>query len=201
MQSFVVLALCLVTVSQTSFAAPRNTLQQTLPKPSRERSSWSLLIPSFVVHGIQPQGVSEHIERKVDANGDVVITPGLGLEYRAANGFMILGAMIRDCYDNLAGAIQLGKAFRITRAAEWGISAGLYMRESPIFCDESGRDCQEEENVVPKFVTYVNGEPVDVIPLPFLHFSYTLYEDPDLKVRFKFMGNFALNEFGLEVPF
>lgn len=199
MQAFVVLALFML--SQTSLASPSNSISQSMPKEPREHSSWNLLIPSFVVHGIQPQGVQDHIERKVDPNGDVVITPGIGLEYKAANGFLILGAMIKDCYDNLAGAIQLGKKWRITRAAEWGLSAGIYMRETPIFCDRFGRDCQEEQNVVPKFITYVNGESVDVIPLPFLHFSYTLYEDQDLKIRFKFMGNFALNEFGFEVPF
>ena len=202
MHAFVVLTLSLLaTMSQASLAAPQNTLTQSVSKGYSEHSSWNLLVPSFVVHGIQPEGVSDHIQRKVDPNGDVVITPGIGLEYKAANGFMILGAVIRDCYDNLAGTLQIGKKFRISRAADWGLSAGIYARETPLFCDQYGRDCREEQNVVPKFITYVNGESVDIIPLPFLHFSYTLYQDQDVEIRFKFMGNFALNEFGLEVPF
>jgi hypothetical protein len=202
MHAFVIRFLFLIaTFSQSAFAAPRNSLTQSMPKPHTERSSWSLLIPSFVVHGIQPEGLNDEIQRKVDPGGDVVITPGIGLEFKTAGGFTILGAVIRDCYDNLAGAFQIGKSFRITRTASWGLSAGIYARETPIFCDEYGRDCREEENVVPKFITYINGESVDVIPLPFLHFSYTFYQDADVELRLKFMGNFALNEFGLEVPF
>jgi len=167
----------------------------------------SLVIPSFVIHGIQPaDGTSTYMPRKVVSNGDVVVTPGFGLEYKADNGFLILGAIMKDCYNNLAGTFQLGESFRITKSTDWGLTFGVYARETPMACqtysDSPGTmttSCHAMDSYNWKFLATVNNESVDIIPMPFLHLSTNIYKSRDLQIDLKLVGNFVLNEVGISV--
>ena len=196
---FVLILIGLIT--QRLWASTGESLASVSRGRSTEASSVNLLFPSFVIHGMQPAGdAPSHIPRKLDGSGDVVITPGIGLEYKGQNGLLLQGAMIRDCYDNLAGSLQIGEKYQISRNADWGFSMGIYARETPIFCDAGPDSCRSIDDYNVKFVTYVRGESVDIMPMPFLHYSYAIYRDRDVQIRFKYMVNIALNEFGIEIP-
>jgi hypothetical protein len=180
------------------------TTRATLKKKrTKEIPNYEFIIPSMVIHGLQPDSVAaNNMPRKMVGNGDAVITPGIGLEYKGDEGLMVLSAVIKDCYNNLAGTMQAGEYFRINRDSIWGLTFGFYARETPIVCSgPNNTNCTVLDSYNIKFVTFVNGESVDVIPMPFLHYSYVLYKDKDFQINFKFMGNIALNEFGFDIPF
>ena len=195
--------------SLDSWALPSNSSTATLSPPSRTRSRWSVLLPSFVVHGIQPDGTaSESMPRKMDESGTAVVTPGLGIQYEGDSSFMLFAAVFKDCYDDLAGALQVGQFFRIGQWARWGYTVGLYARETPISCTrqysrfgESQTVCESLDDYSWKFVTIVNNEFVDIIPMPFLHFSAPIIKTRDFEMDIKIASNFLLNEFGVAVPF
>ena len=191
--------------------APASTETTTLAikyKPIAREKRASLLLPSVVVHGFAiDKDVAAQMPRKLD-NGQTVATPGVGLEYVTPGGFLVIGGLLKDCYDNLAGLIQVGQRFKVASATSVGYSLGVYARETPMSCKTTltrfGRQittCDEFDNYQLKWITKVNGEDVDIIPMPFLHFTTALYRDRDIEVDFKFMSNFALNEFGLSIPF
>ena len=164
------------------------------------KSPVQFVLPSFVIHGIQPDpSVAQAMPRRLADNGDAVVTPGFGLEYKSQNGLLLMGAMIKDCFNNLAGTLQIGFNSRIDRESNWGFTVGFYARETPLVCTP-GQGCSSIDDLPFKYTTNVNGESVDIIPLPFIHYSYALYQSRDLQINFKFMGNFFLNEFGLEFP-
>ncbi|MNL58784.1 hypothetical protein D3C87_1824530 [compost metagenome] len=50
-------------------------------------------------------------------------------------------------------------------------------------------------------MTTINGRSVDIMPMPFFHFTTALYKDQDFQLDFKVMSNVILNEFGIAVPF
>jgi hypothetical protein len=50
-------------------------------------------------------------------------------------------------------------------------------------------------------MTTINGESVDIIPLPFLHFSTALLKFREFELDVRVMSNFVLNEFGFSIPF
>lgn len=195
-----------------SYQAPVSTIKNRKKKSKTheafESQRWSLIIPSFVVHGIQPdQGASADMPRKIDGNGDAVVTPGIGLQYLGSSGFFAIAAGIKDCYDNLAGTFQVGKMYEITDDTSWGISMGVYARQTPMSCDYQpgprggSYNCTTLDNYSWKFMGSVNGQPVDIIPMPFLHFTTAIYRGKDFRVDLKVMGNIVLNEFGIAVPF
>jgi hypothetical protein len=189
-------------------ATSRTTLSKLKSVPAIREKRTSILLPSIVVHGFAiDKEVADQMPRKLD-NGQTVATPGVGIEYVTPGGFLVLGGMLKDCYDNLAGLIQIGQRFKVASATSVGYSLGIYARETPIACKTTtnrfGRrttTCDEFDNYQLKWMTRVNGEDVDVIPMPFLHFTTALYRDRDIEIDFKFMSNFALNEFGLSIPF
>jgi hypothetical protein len=184
-----------------------------MPAPTSSRQSsypqgqLSLLIPSFVVHGIQPaDDTPNHMPRKLTNNGDMVATPGFGLEFKGDDGDLFLAAVIKDCYNNLAGTFQYGKYFKITRDIDWGFTFGLYARETPIACETTSAapgftatHCHAMDSYSWKFLAHFNNEAVDIIPLPFLNFSVNLYRDKDTQIDLKLMGNFILNEVGVSI--
>jgi hypothetical protein len=199
-------------------------------KRSRDgQSGWSLIIPSFVIHGISPgEGAPQAMPRKLDDRGNTVATPGAGIQYESKFGFTLIGAMVKDCYDNLAGTIQIGKMFKIGRQTKLGLTMGVYARETPLTCTTTTRttfgpssssargsgpnsalsiqtisqpNCTALDGFDWKFVTTVNGESVDLIPLPFAHFSTALIKTRSIEVDFRVMSNFILNEFGISIPF
>lgn len=197
--------------------------QRPAPPVSREKSGFSLVIPSVVYHGIKPDpSVSSEMNRKLDGDGRAVITPGLGLSYEGGDGGLLaLFAGFKDCYDNLAGTLQLGQAFKVSASTSWGYTLGLYVRETPMSCETitsyqsinggpgrptqmqtvTGQQCSSFDNYPWKSVILVNGESVDIIPMPFLHFSTALYKDHDFQIDLKIMTNYVLNEVGIGIPF
>lgn len=185
------------------------TLQTSVRATTPSKSNFSLVLPSFVVHGFAiDKEVADQMPRKLSGGGQTVMTPGVGLQYVSDGGFLALGGILKDCYDNFAGLIQVGQMFKWGSRTLIGYSAGVYMRETPIECktimDRRGRKstaCEEFDAYQLKFMSSINGESVDIIPMPFLHFSTALYKDRDFEVDFKVMTNFALNEFGLAIPF
>jgi hypothetical protein len=199
-------------------------IKKKRPAPSiREKSGFSLILPSFVIHGIKPDSsVTSEMSRKLDADGRSVLTPGLGLSYEGKeNGLLALVAGVKDCYDNLAGMLQIGQAFQVNASTSWGYTLGVYARETPMSCQtvttyqsvnggpgrpaamqvSSGVQCTEFDNYPWKSVVYINGESVDIIPMPFLHFSTALYKSRDFQIDLKLMTNYALNEIGFGIPF
>lgn len=167
----------------------------------------SLVVPYFVVHGIQPaEDTPSYMPRKVVDNGDVVVTPGLGLEYKDDNGFLALAAVVKDCYNNLAGTLQLGESFRITKSTDWGLTFGVYARETPMACEARSdypgmmsTHCHAMDNYSWKFLAHFNNESVDIIPMPFLHLTTNIYKSRDIQIDLKIMGNLILNEVGFSV--
>lgn len=73
--------------------------------------------------------------RRLDGSGNMVVTPGLGFEYiDKESGFLFVSALIKDCYDNLAGTILLGKSMNLGKFAKLGLTLGVYARETPMIC-------------------------------------------------------------------
>jgi hypothetical protein len=184
----------------------------TFPRPTRPQSPYpkgrlSLLIPSFVVHGVQPaDDTANYMPRKLTNNGDMVATPGFGLEFKGDDGDLFVGAVIKDCYNNLAGTFQYGKYFKITKNTDWGITFGVYARETPMACTTKSyypgtttTSCHAMDSYSWKFLAHFNNEDVDIIPMPFLNFSTNLYKSETTRIDLKLMGNFILNEVGLSV--
>ncbi|WP_413586661.1 hypothetical protein [Bdellovibrio sp. HCB274] len=168
----------------------------------------SLVMPSFVVHGVSPgPNASGYMPHKVDGKGNTVITPGVGLEYVASNGLTVLAAFVKDCYDNPAGALQIGETFKVSDRTQWGVTFGVYARQTPKTCETyfDGRkevtECWEIDGYRMKFMTNLGGHSVDIMPMPFVHFTTALYKSRDFRLDFKVMSNFVLNEFGFAVPF
>jgi hypothetical protein len=195
------------TESNVMYPTQKSSIKNTL-KGSMQRSHWSLIVPSFVVHGFTPgRDASIEMPRRLDKNGNSVMTPGLGIKYEGADGSLFVVGMVKDCYDNLAGTIQYGLYSKLSRDSSWGASFGFYIRETPIFCEtmNSGgfetQECFGLDEYKLKFQSSLNGYPIDIIPMPFLHFSTALYKDSDLEINFKLMTNFLLNEFAISVPF
>lgn len=169
---------------------------------------WSFIIPSVVVHGIKPDvESSEVMPRKMDKGGNTVFTPGIGFKYQGPEGGLAVAGVVKDCYDNMAGALQWGRYFNISPRTHWGITGGLYIRETPYACDEVYRggqlqtECIEMDDFNAKWIVNMNGANIDFIPMPFLHFATALYRDRDFEIQFKVMSNIVLNEFGLAIPF
>jgi hypothetical protein len=167
----------------------------------------SLVVPYFVVHGVQPaEDTPNYMPRKVVDNGDVVVTPGIGLEYKDDNGFLALAAVVKDCYNNLAGTLQMGESFRITKSTDWGLTFGVYARETPMACEARSdypgtmtTHCHAMDNYSWKFLAHFNNEAVDIIPMPFLHLTTNIYKSRDIQIDLKIMGNLILNEVGFSV--
>ncbi len=112
-------------------------------QPSNHDKHFSVVIPSVVYHGFAiDKDVADQMPRKLDG-GQTVVTPGVGLEYVSRGGFMMLGGVLKDCYDNLAGMIQVGQQFKVLSHTAVGYSLGIYARETPIACstttDRRGR--------------------------------------------------------------
>ncbi|WP_413294966.1 hypothetical protein ACLSU7_07635 [Bdellovibrio sp. HCB185ZH] len=170
-----------------------STYSEKLAVKKNPLKGLSLVVPGFVVHGVKPsEAASNSMPRKMDGNGSTVITPGFGLEYVDQDGFLLLGAVVKDCYDGLAGTLQAGEMFQISDRTQWGLTFGVYARQTP------PRDI---DGYRMKFLTSVNGHSVDIIPTPFLHFSTALYKSRDFRIDFKVMSNVVLNEFGFAFPF
>lgn len=175
--------------------------------PSPEK--WSVILPTFVVHGIKPtQQAYTVMPRKMDEGGTSVVTPGVGIEYKGESGLMFLAAFIKDCYDNPAGTLQIGKLYDLSDRTHFGWSMGVYSRQTPYACDRpstdpfaAGNSCYELDNYNWKFMGSVNGVNVDIIPMPFLHFSTALYKSRGFQVDLKIMSNVVLNEIGIGIPF
>jgi hypothetical protein len=186
----------------------RGTLTKKIQKPKKSEETISLIIPSMVIHGIAPsKNAIAAMPRKQDGDGRMVQTPGFGLEYKAKDGFMLLGAAVKDCFDNLAGALQIGESFSISDRSSWGLTFGVYMRETPIACEtaynygSAEQYCYQLDNYSAKFMTRINGHLVDIMPMPFFHFRTALFKSPEFQIDFKLMSNVILNEFGIAVPF
>lgn len=177
-------------------------------RPENHEKHFSFVIPSVVYHGFAiDKDVANQMPRKIDG-GQTVITPGVGIEYVSSGGFLVLGGVLKDCYDDLAGMIQVGQQFKLWSHTTIGYSLGIYARETPMSCstttDRRGRKsttCDEFDNYQLKWMTTINGESVDIIPMPFIHFTTALVRFDAFEVDFKVMTNFALNEFGFSVPF
>ena len=185
-------------------------------------SRWELLLPAFVMHGFLPtDGANEQMPRRLTDDGRFVATPGFGLEYENANSLDILAGAFKDCYDDLAGTIQIGQYMKLGKNTRLGYTVGLYIRQTPINCltettvvstggghghappnqnSFSATSCGVEDNLPFRYTTIFNGQYVDIIPTPFINFSTSLY-DGSFKVDFKFLSNIYLNEFGLSFPF
>jgi hypothetical protein len=167
-----------------------------------------LVIPSFVVHGIKPSSeASDSMPRKMDKDGSSVITPGIGFKYEGPQGDLFLMGLVKDCYDNFAGTIQYGFYSNISRFTRWGLSFGFYIRETPFNCETTQfgntatTSCHEIDSYNLKFNAQINHDMIDIMPMPFFHFTTALYKDRDIQINFKLMSNVFLNEFGFSVPF
>ncbi|MFM6929704.1 MAG: hypothetical protein ACKOX6_14645 [Bdellovibrio sp.] len=169
---------------------------------------FSLVVPSIVYHGMKPGvNASSAMPRKMDHGGNMVVTPGAGIQYVSDHGLLILGAVVKDCYDNLAGTFQMGELFEISDRTNWGVTFGVYARQTPMKCTSSSdgfntsTNCYELDAYRLKLSSSVQGYPIDIIPMPFLHFTTALYKSREFQVDFKVMSNIVLNELGIAVPF
>lgn len=204
---FVGLHVAMASTSELDLPTPSSSYRTHSSSTSYFDGNFSLMLPAFVVHGFQPgDDTPQHMPRRMTGNGDVVATPGVGLEYKGKDGFLVLGAVVKDCYDNLAGTFQIGENYKITKNTDWGLTFGIYARETPIACETrsdypgvTSTHCHEMDSYSWKFMGHWNNESVDIIPMPFLNFSTNLYKSRDLQIDLKFVGNFILNEVGFSV--
>ena len=188
-----------------SFSVDRSTMSYSGPDYYPNKTSRvQFVLPAFVVHGFQPDpSVAAAMPRKIIANGDEVVTPGAGLEYKNPNGLLVVGAVLKDCFDDLAATFQIGGNWRINHDSDWGLTAGVYVRQTPLVCPPNvtnPNNCYSVDGLTFKYVTYISGQSVDIIPLPFLHYSYNLYRSREMQINLKVMANFFLNEVGIEIP-
>ena len=209
----VIFSLCLISTCALAYPDSNTTTtvktgKQTTKKNLKKLSQWSLVVPSFVIHGIAPTAeASLEMPRRIDKGGNSVITPGLGIKYEGSSGQMFVAGIVKDCYDHLAGALQYGFYSQLTNESRWGLTFGIYARETPVSCETTRvgnfqtTECHDMDKYDFKFQTLINGTVVDIIPMPFLHYSTLLYKDSDLAINFKLMSNFFLNEFAIAVPF
>ena len=199
-------SLILVTMSSTAWAQGQGTSSLKYSGTLEQApSQFSFILPSFVVHGFQPtRSAAGAMPRKLIANGDAVITPGFGLEKISASGLLLMSAVVKDCYDNLAGTLQVGQDYRLSRDSHLALSVGFYIRQTPLDCDPQFNPdggCSLRDEMSSRFVKKINSQWVDVIPMPFVHYSYSFYKDKDLEIKAKVIANFLVNEVGLEIPF
>jgi len=186
--------------SVSSKEKPRASRAKTKEQPDQ----FSLIVPSGVVHGWQPDvGAAAAMPRKISENGDAVWTPGIGFQYTSPHGLLLLGAFVKDCYNNPAGTLQVGQSYELSRDSSWAWSVGVYARQTPLDCSKPGvySGCRLQDVLSTSFVNNINGQFVDIIPLPFLHWTQTVYQSRDLQLNFKLIANGLLNEFGFELPF
>jgi hypothetical protein len=166
---------------------------------NEEPSHYRLLIPSMVLHGLQPNASTvAAMPRRLDRSANFVATPGFGIEYHSDENLVLVLAMVKDCFDNLAGTLQIGQTFYYSRKSFWSWSFGFYARQSPTICDKDG--CSDIGGYPLTFKTNFNGFDVDVLPVPFLHYTRELYKDQHFQLNLKLMANFIFNEIGFEVP-
>lgn len=134
------ISLFFVLIAAPGWAAQHQTssYSERLATKKNPLKGLSLVVPSFVIHGVKPsQTASTYMPRKMDGNGSAVITPGFGLEYVSPDGLMLLGAVVKDCYDNLAGTLQVGEMFQVSDRTQWGLTFGVYSRQTPQSCSTS----------------------------------------------------------------
>ena len=202
-------ALLAATETSPYYKTSRSTYSKKLKVEKKVTAKgFSLVIPSVVYHGMKPgPEASSSRPRKIDNGGNTVVTPGFGIQYVSDSGLLLLGAVVKDCYDNLAGTLQIGEIFEVSDRTNWGVTFGVYARQTPMKCTSSSdgfntsTNCYELDAYRLKFSSSVQGYPVDIIPMPFLHFTAALYKSREFQVDFKAMSNIVLNEFGIAVPF
>ena len=188
-------------------------------------STWSFLLPAFVVHGVAPaNGVSSQMPRKIDSTGRSVATPGFGFEYQGSESLDVVTAFVKDCYDNYAGTIQVGQYFKWRKTSQFGYTVGLYIRETPISCltqtvttmaggggtggshspphinTFSSTSCAFQDNLPWRYTFKPGKSYMDIIPSPFVNFSTQIYHG-SFDVNLKIISNLYLNEFGIAIPF
>jgi hypothetical protein len=164
-----------------------------------EISHYRLLLPSVVLHGLQPNSSTvAAMPRRIDRSANFVVTPGIGLEYQSDERVLLLLALVKDCFDNLAGTLQIGQSFYQTKNSNWAWSFGFYARQSPSICDQQG--CSDIGGYPLTMKMQFNGYGIDVLPVPFLHYSREIYKDRGFQLNLKLMANFIFNEIGFEVP-
>lgn len=194
--------------STDKVAAPRT--QKTIRRLSsvvekKPENNWSFILPSFVVHGFQPDPeVAKAMPNRMVGNGDSVATPGVGFQYVNADGAMILAAYVKDCFNNSAATIQFGEMYKVDSDMTWGWSFGFYARETPYVCSvgiNGKKDCFPIADFPLKMNMKMGTTPVEVMPMPFLHYTYRMFSSEDFKVDLKLMANFFINEVGVEIPF
>jgi len=188
-------------------AAPRQTssVSSREIQQSFNRTQWSLILPAVAIHGVQPNSeVASAMPRRLGESGDAVVTPGFGFEYKNKEGLLFLGAVVKDCFNNFAGTIQMGQVNRLSSEFLWGWSLGFYARQTPYVCEvgvNGKKDCYPVSDFPLKVSARLGGTPVEIMPMPFLHFSYRMISTEDLDLDLKVMGNFFINEVGVEIPF
>jgi hypothetical protein len=117
-------------------AAPDPAVRATASTDATtEYKRWFILIPAFVVHGLDPTGgANRYMPRRLVPSGRSVATPGIGAEFQGRSSFEAAVAFVKDCYDNPAGTLQIGQHFRLREVWDLGYSIGLYIRKTPIAC-------------------------------------------------------------------
>lgn len=209
----------------------KNHLKNNQKKLSQlNKSRLNYIFPVVVMHGEAPTGdVNELMPRRVDDGARFVLTPGLGIEYEGERSLDFVLAIVKDCYDDYAGTIQIGQYFKLGSRTKFGYTAGLYIRETPITCyttsatyndyspsasrpsnmnrpPSSGvntfttTQCVFNDNLPLRYTFETSGSYVDVIPSPFLNFSTIIYKS-DFEITLKLMTNYYLNELGISFYF
>lgn len=171
----------------------------------KEKSQSSFMLPTFVIHGIQPDPiVAQQMPNKLDGSGDMVFTPGFAYQHVNEDGEMFLGAVVKDCFNNTAATVQFGKMYDLESDFAWGWSFGFYARPTPYICEpgiNGKKDCYPVADFPLKLNFKVGQAPFEVMPMPFVHFQYRLVNTDDFKMNLKVIANFFINEVGIEIPF
>lgn len=152
----------------------------------------SLLLGGITIHGLanDPE-VSVNMPRRFDDRGQVVFTPGIGYE-KTMDGFSVLGSFLKDCYDNYAGTLLIGRSLGGNNTAQFGLYGGVYARETPYY------EFQGETRIAKDFPwPLAVGDAYQAIPIVFLKVDFL----PGQKIRPVILSNWGITEIAIQIEF
>ena len=133
--------------------------------------SLEIHLQGLTIHGFQNTGdVSKRMPRKIDDNGQAVLTPGFAIAWNK-NDWIFSQSFVKDCYDNFASSTLFGRQWN-TKIPNLTLQflGGVYIRERPLLCIEGV--CFEAVDIPWKIRSTLGNNDIDIIPMAFGGINY-----------------------------
>lgn len=114
--------------------------------------------------------------RKLDKIGLFVVHPEISLSYKWSNGFTLNSSLVSDCYGNAAGYLGAGKTWTYGNHDLFAVM-GLYVRENAPPTNMNGIELGRHQ----------------MLPMPWLGYSYSLPVTQKTSVNVQLSSNYFLN--------